>query len=82
MYRRDHDEALRRFTALLEIEPDDPTLHRRLGDVYFRVARYDDAAREYAAALAESPEDSGARSGWWAARLQQGGFSDETDQAL
>ncbi len=77
MYRRDHDEALRRFTALLEIEPDDPTLHRRLGDVYFRVARYDDAAREYAAALAESPEDSGARSGWWAARLQQGGFSDE-----
>lgn len=77
MYRRDYDEALRRFTALLDIEPEDPTLHRRLGDAYFRVARYDDAAREYETALAESPEDPGARSGWWAARLQQGGFSDD-----
>ncbi|MFZ5863290.1 MAG: FG-GAP-like repeat-containing protein [Nitrospirota bacterium] len=75
MYRRDHHEAVRRFTALLDIEPNHPTVRRRLGDAYFQMARYDDAVREYAAALTGAPEDSGARSGWWAARMQHAGFS-------
>jgi tetratricopeptide (TPR) repeat protein len=77
MYRRDHDEALRRFTALLDIEPSNPVIHLRLGDVYFRMARYADAVREYDTVLAAAPEDHEARSGWWAARLQQGGYGDE-----
>ncbi len=82
MYRRDHDEALRRFERLLEIEPDLSVLHERLGGVYFRMERYDEAVREYAAALQSEPENYEARSGWWAARLQQHGYTKEITAAV
>ncbi len=82
VFRRDHHEALKRFTALLEIEPGNSDLHQRIGGVYFRMARYDDAVREYQAALEADPENSETRSGWWAARLQQHGFADSAKSAV
>lgn len=81
-YRRDHDEALRRFTALLEIEPRNSVLLQRRGGAYFRMGRYDEAVHEYAAALEVEPENHEARSGWWAARLQQQEYSDAIKAAV
>ncbi len=82
MYRRDHAEALRRFEGLLEIEPGRSVLHQRVGAAYFRMGRYDEAVRAYAAALESAPENHHARSGWWSARLQQGGYTEEIRSAV
>lgn len=82
VYRRDYDDALRRFEALLEIEPALSSLRERVGAVYFRMGRYDEAVRAYAAALELDPENHQARSGWWAARLQQGGYTDDVKSAV
>ncbi|MEW6684448.1 MAG: FG-GAP-like repeat-containing protein [Nitrospirota bacterium] len=77
MYRRDHAEAVRRYETLLELEPRASVLHQRLGGAYFRMGRYDDAVGEYAAALEVQAENHEARSGWWAARLMQAGYSED-----
>jgi tetratricopeptide (TPR) repeat protein len=82
MYRRDHAEAVRRFAALLELEPRAADLRQRLAGTYFRMGRYDDAVAEYAAALEAEPESHQARSGWWTARLQQHGYSQEIRSAI
>jgi tetratricopeptide (TPR) repeat protein len=81
-YRRDHDQAVRRFQALLRIDPLNEPAQVNLGSTLFQMGRYAEAVQAYQAALDLSPEASGAKSGLWAARLQEAGYSEEAQAAV
>jgi len=50
------DEAEQRHLESLEIEPDSPSTHHNLAEVYFKQRNYDQAEEQYLAALEIAPE--------------------------
>ncbi|MBI3608186.1 MAG: VCBS repeat-containing protein [Nitrospirae bacterium] len=73
---------MRRFEAVLLIDPLNGPARLNLGSTWFRMGRYDEAARAYQAVLDVSPDDPDAKAGLWAARLQQAGYSEEAQAAV
>lgn len=78
MYRRDHRQAIRRFSDVLDIAPDNQEVWLRRGSAWFRMEAYAEASREYLAVLAVDPDNSEARAGLWASQLQSAGYSEES----
>jgi tetratricopeptide (TPR) repeat protein len=57
------DEAVRAYRVAADIAPSRALPHTSLGGVYFRLGHLQDALIEFAAAVARSPHDEGARLG-------------------
>ncbi len=57
------EEALLHFKAAEKIEKNAPDLFNRLGEVYFKMKRYDDAEKSFREALQKDPDNAAARLG-------------------
>ncbi len=73
---------MRRFEAVLRVDPLNELAQLNLGSTLFRMARYSEAARAYQAVLNGSPEDPDAKAGLWATRLQEAGYSEDVQAAV
>ncbi len=80
--RHDHDAAQEHFEAVEAAAPELPGLHTRLGTVYLRAGRHDDARRAFERALQLDPDAAVALDGLAETCLAQGEPNAALDHAL
>jgi Flp pilus assembly protein TadD len=51
------EQAIQVYQRALELKPQTPGLHARMGKVYYEMKRYDEAVKEYQEEAALQPED-------------------------
>lgn len=71
-----YDIALKIYTRLLELYPDDPRGNAHLGMLYTRLGRWDEAARHFQVNLGNNLEDPDSYLGYATNYIQQGLFTD------
>jgi len=58
---RRYEEAIRQYQAALELEPQQPAIHRNLGMILVKLGRYDEAIVHLRATLQIVPNEPVAR---------------------
>jgi tetratricopeptide (TPR) repeat protein len=58
---RSYEEAIHEYESALELEPQQPAIHRNLGLLLARLGRYDEAAAHLRATLRIVPDEPLAR---------------------
>lgn len=78
----DHESALTYLNRAVEVDPNLPVLHIRIGEAFLRAKRWPDAEKSFLKSLTIDPNSAGAHRGLSLALLRQKNYEQAAESAL